>query len=150
VANTVVIKSYLKVFEEKTANAAVTPGMLVEPMASGNFRAHATAEGNALPMFAKEDELQGKEITDNYAANDKMQVWIPTRGDIVNAILADGETAVIGSELSSNGDGKLRVHVADDSGDIQPMAIVAIAIEAVDMSGSSAADPDGRIKARAI
>lgn len=147
--NTIKIKNYSDIFEEYTATAvAITPGYLLEITSAGLIQAHSTSEGSALPMFAVEDELQGKEITDNYAISAKINVWITGRGDQVNALLADGETAVIGSKLASNGDGTLKVHVPDDSGSIQVEAIVAEALEAVDMSDSSAADPTGRIKVR--
>lgn len=148
--NTILLKNYSDVFEEPLANAAVTPGHLVEPMTTGKFRVHSTAEGNVIPAFAIEDALQGKGIDDAYAEDDPMRVWYPGRGNIVNALLSNGETAVIGSKLASNGDGTLRVHDPDDSGSIQTQAIVGEAVDAVDMSGSSGADPSGRIQVRII
>lgn len=144
--NTVKVMKYLDIIKEYDANAAITPGMLIELMSTGKVRAHATAEGNVQPMFALEDELQGQDINDAYAANDKVQCWIPVRGEEVYAILADGQTAVIGSELSSNGDGTLRVHVAEveswevseaGSVTVYPNSIVAMALEAKDLSEGS-------------
>jgi len=136
------------------ANAAITPGMLIEVMSTDKVRAHANAGQNALPMFACEDELQGKGVTDDYAADDKVQVWIPGRGDQVNAILADGENASIGSFLESNGDGMLKVHVADvesfesneaGSVTIYPLQIVGVAVDAVDLSDSSGGESSGAL-----
>ena len=67
-------------------------------------------------------------------------------GDEVYGLLANGETAVIGSKLESYGDGTLRVVDADASFDqIGVQSIVGIALTAVDMSGSSGVDPSGRI-----
>jgi len=138
--NTIKIKKYSDVVEEFVANAAITPGHLIELMSTGKVRAHASVEGNALPMFALEDELQGNGIDDAYDALDPVQCWIPGRGDIVNAILKDNVTAVIGSELSSAGDGTLQVHVADDSDDPSyPEAIIGYAAEAIDTSNSAVA-----------
>ena len=111
-----------------------------------------------LTMFAIEDEPQGGLIATAYVAANKVQCWIPGRGDIVNALLANGETAVIGSFLESNGDGTLRVHVPDDASanSIQPVdftgytnVIVGVATEANDMSSSSGADSP-RIAVRII
>lgn len=147
--NTIKLKKYSNVIEEWIANAAITPGMLVQLMSTGKVRAHATANGNAIPMFALEDELQGKGIDDAYAAADPVQVWIPTRGDRVYALLSDGENVVIGDFLASNGDGYLQKFVGGDSNANEelPLEIVAMALEAIDRSTSSGGDTNttGRI-----
>ncbi|MEE9356513.1 MAG: hypothetical protein V3U75_13060 [Methylococcaceae bacterium] len=149
--NTIVVKGFNEpVREEFVAAAVITPGHLIEQIAAGTVQAHAVAEGSAEKMFAVEDDHQGNDIDDNYSALDRVQCWIAQRGDLVYAWLANGETAVIGSKLSSNGDGALRVHVPDDSGGIQTEGIIAVATEAVDMSDSSGADPGGRIIVRVI
>lgn len=152
-SNTIKLKNYLNVFEEYVANAAITPGHLIEVMSTGKVRVHATEEGPVLPMFAIEDELQGNGIDDAYAAADQVQCWIPTRGDIVNAILADEETAVVGSFLVSKGDGTLKVATITTSAAVAeyPNAIVGIALTALDLSSSSAATTAAtRIKVRII
>lgn len=152
--NTIKVKKYVDIVEEYVANATITPGHLVEVMSTGKVRVHATQDGNVLPIFALEDELQGKLITDDYAADDQVQCWITVRGSKVYALLANGETAVIGSFLSSNGDGTLKVITpVTISSDIPTWTeydnpIVGIALEAVDMSGSSGVDPSGRIIVR--
>jgi len=150
-SNTIKLKKYVDVVEEYEANAAITPGMLIEIMSTGKVRAHANTGQTALPMFALEDELQGNGIADAYASGDRVQAWVASRGEIVYALLANGETAVIGSFLESNGDGYLKVYSADSAGVVEyPSSIVGQALEAVDMSGSSGADPSGRIKVRII
>jgi len=144
--NTVKLKKYQDINMEFVANAAITPGHLVELMSTNKVRSHATASGNALPkMFALEDELQGKEIDDDYAADDPVQVWVCQPGEVVNALLKDGETAVIGSPLESAGDGTLQVATADSTGVYYHNQIVGIALEANDLSGSSGADLTYRI-----
>lgn len=130
---------------EGKANAAITPGQLIERMSTGNLRRHATAGQNAQRMFALEDELQGNEITVDYAANNIVQYGIFSGGSEVYALLAEGETAVIGSFLESDGAGDLRVHTTDSAGAVENVeGIVAQALEAVDLSGSSGADPATR------
>lgn len=152
--NTVKIKKYLDIIVEKVANAAITPGMLIEPMSTDKVRAHATAEGNVVPMFALEDELQGNGINDAYSADDPVQCWIPQRGEEVYAILADGYNIAIGEFLASNGDGYLREHTAETeswevseagSVTVRPLAIVAQALEAVDTSDSSGGESSGAL-----
>lgn len=156
---TIKLKNYLHIMEEYTATAvAITPGMLIEVTSAGLVQAHSTAGGNAIPMFAVEDELQGNAIGDNYAASAKVQCWIPQRGDQVFAILKDGENVAIGDFLESDGAGALVKHVADtvdeswDASSAQeantidltvlPLQIVGQALEAVDLSGSSGEETD--------
>ena len=104
--NTIKLKKYSDVIEEFVAGAAITPGMLVALNASGAVIPHGEAAGNAIPMFALEDELQGKTIDDAYAAGDPVQVWVAGRGDIVNAIA--GAEIAAGDFLVSAGNGKLK------------------------------------------
>ena len=150
--NTIKIKKYSDVIEEYVAVAAVTPGMLIELTSAGKVQAHSSAGGDALPMFALENELEGEGVNDEFAADDRIQCWIPYRGDIVYAILADGENASIGSFLESNGAGLLRVLQPDTESyesnvagsiTVYPNKIVGVALEAVDISDSSGGESSG-------
>jgi len=137
--NTIKIKKYSDVVEEMKANAAITPGMLVEEMTTGNVRAHATPSGNAIPMFALEDELQGKTIDDAYAQNDQVQVWIPGRGDMVYGLLAVGQNITKGTFLVSNGAGYLTALTDSASfGDDDSLKIVGVATESVNATAAAA------------
>lgn len=149
-ANSIIITSYVKIQLELTATAvAITPGMLLELTSAGTVQAHSTAADNCLPMVAFEDELQGRGIATDYAVSAKIQVLVPRRGDLMNMLLADGETAVIGSFLESNGAGALQVVVDDEPSDQQyPANIVGQAIEAVDLSDSANLSALGRIQVR--
>lgn len=143
--NTIKIKKYLDVIEERVAAAAISPGMLLQINSTGKVQAHSTESGNVFPcMFALEDELQGKGIEDDYATNDQVQCWIAQRGEYVYALLADGESVAIGDLLSSKGTGYLKKHDLDS---LAMQEIVAIAMEAIDRSSSSGADTNktGRI-----
>lgn len=142
---TIKLKKYSDVIEELVANAAIIPGMLVElmPTGTGKVRAHANANQDVFPMFALEDELQGKGIDDSYAANDPVQVWIPGRGDIVNCLLTDEEKVIIGDWVVSSGDGRVRKHVrtyesfesaVHGTESIYTQAIIGQVVEAVDLS----------------
>lgn len=144
--NTIKLKKYLDIINERVAAATIIPGMLIELIAAGTVQAHSTAEGNAFPEFALEDEMQGRDIDDNYAADDPVQCWSCQAGEEVYAILADGYTVVVGDWLASNGDGFLRLHVAETESwnvseggtvTVNPLQIVAQAIEAIDTGGSS-------------
>lgn len=137
--HTIKIKKYADVIEEYVAVSAITPGMLIEVTTADKVQPHASPAGRALPMFALEDELQGRGIDVPFAANERVQCWLPGRGDMVYALLADGETADIGEWLESNGDGYLKV------GTTAPIGQVVVA---VDMSDSTGADPLNRVIVR--
>lgn len=134
-------------FAEFDAGGAITPGHLLYLASDGDVEVHATAGGTAAPWFALEDDLQGNEIGDAYSADNRVKTGIFKPGDQVFALLFNGENAAIGNYLESQGDGTLRVVDADASaGDIGVQSVVGVALEAVDMSGSSGVDPSGRIR----
>ncbi|MHC5035409.1 MAG: hypothetical protein ACYTFZ_10270 [Planctomycetota bacterium] len=129
------------VHKEATGSGAITPGMLIELTTAGAVKVHATSGGDAQRMFALEDDLQGNDLNHAYEDGELVQYGVFNRGDEVNALLADGENASISSKLKSNGDGYLAVYTAASGEPDYPESIVAIAKEALDMSGSSGADP---------
>ena len=138
--NTIKIKKYSDVIEEMIAAAAIYPGMVVEMDSAGKAKVHATATGNVVPvMVALEDELQGKGIDDAYAANDKVQVWIPNSGDQFYGIIADGQTIAKGDLLESDGYGRLQKHVPDEGSvnAIYQSSIVGVALDAVSTAAGS-------------
>jgi len=148
--NTIKIKKYVDHIEEWPAEAAITPGMLIELISKNTVRKHATSSGTVTPkMWALEDELQGKGITDAYATGDQVQCWVTVPGEQVYALLADGENASIGEKLVSNGDGYLKCFAGDSA---YEEAIVAIALEAIDRSTSSGGDTNvtGRIEVMVV
>lgn len=145
--NTIKIKKYSDVVVEHVANAILFPGSLIELISTNKVKLHATAGGNVVPkMFALEDELQGLGIDTAYAAGDVVQCWIPTSGDVVLGILADGQSVNIGDALESNGAGYLRAHTADPgdstTGTVQ-QAIVGIALDDMDASSDSSGQDVG-------
>lgn len=149
--NTIKIKKYIDIVEEYPAAAAIYPGSLVEVNTEDEVKVHATAGGNVLPMFALEDELQGRGIDTPYAAADRVQCWIPNRGEIVLAILADGQRVANGDFLESNGAGYLQKHTPEEvsaSGQetefsIYHNQIVGISLEDMDASGDSSGQDVG-------
>jgi hypothetical protein len=143
--NTVILKNYGNNFVEYEAYEALSPGMLVEPRGGySTLKKHATEGGNTLPMFAIEDKLQGKGITDAYAAGDQVQVWIPQKGDEVYAQIEDEQEIAIGDFLESNGAGYLQkvtnVEISSQAADVvYPLQIVAVALDKLELSSLSAA-----------
>jgi hypothetical protein len=155
--NTIKITKYVDVIIERVANAAITPGMLIELMSTNKVKAHATAGGNIAPiMIALENELEGEDIDTNYAAADQVQCWVARPGDVAYLILSDGQNASIGSYLESAGNGYVNVHTVDSMSGEYSRPICAMALEALDLSGSSGEESSGvlgynkRIKAMIV
>lgn len=126
---------------EAKADAAITPGHLVERTTTG-VAVHSTAGGNAQRAFAVEDDLQGNGIDDVYIVANQVQFNVMHGGEVVFALIKDGETIVIGDVLESAGNGELQKHSPDSAATVEsPEAIVGTALDAIDLSGSSGADP---------
>jgi len=124
-------------FRREEADAAVilSPGMLAEYESAGEMQPHSTEGGDALLMFAVEDALQGNTLDDDYAVGDLVSANIEAAGNDVQAFLKVGENVAIGDELISAGDGYLIANGSESSG-VTVKRIVAIAREALDLSGS--------------
>lgn len=123
--NTIKVRKFSDIQDEYTADAVIIPGMLLEITATG-VKKHATAAGKHAFLFALEDELQGKGIDEDYAAADKVQVWVAGRGDIVYALLEDESTIAIGAFVESNGEGMVQA--------VSGTYPIGVALEAVDLS----------------
>jgi hypothetical protein len=146
--NTIFIKKYVDNYTEEVVATAktVTPGMLIERTSADAVQPHSTVGGAAQKMFAGEDALQGYGIDDDYAAAARIpKCGICVPGEHVYALLANGENVAIGAKLISNGNGYLRARDSASSGE-EPLSIVAIALEARDLSSSSGADAGYRIE----
>jgi hypothetical protein len=126
--------------KEYTAAGAITPGMLLKLGSAGTVVAHSDESGNAPKMFALEDELQGKEISQAYSSGDLVLCGIFRPGDEVNALLATSQTIVIGDLLESNGAGYLKKHAPDpeesEARKVQE-GVIAMALEAVTTTSSA-------------
>lgn len=131
-------------YDGKLADATITPGDLVKRTATGVIR-HATAAGNAMPMFAVDSADQNRGIDSDYASGEDVPVVIAQRGCLINALVAASASAIsIGDLLESAGDGTLRKYTAQATNEggagtytIQVRGPIALATEAVDNSAGS-------------
>ena len=116
--------------------STITPGMLVDTD-SGGVLEHAGAGLNATPAFAVENEVVGKTIDDNYAADENCLYEVMQVGTEVHALVAASAAAIVeGNFLESDGAGYLRIQTTDTAtDDTQRRSTVARAMEAVDNSG---------------
>lgn len=123
--------------DEAVAHAALSPGHLIEMNSDGEVLKHATEGGYAERMVAVEDALQGNTTADAYAAADKVFFNRYYPGAKCQMYLKAGENVAIGDKLISAGDGTLIANGSEASG-TTVRQIVAIAAEALDLSGSGA------------
>lgn len=99
--------------KEGPAIAAVTPGDLVEEVATGIQR-HGTIEEKTLPAFALEYELEGREIGVDYAINEQVLYEVfPPGARVLGFLEASSAAVVIGDRLVSAGDGSLVKYVEE-------------------------------------
>lgn len=113
---------------EAQANAALSPGHVVELLSTGKIQKQSTADENTMLMVAMENDLIGKTIADAYAADDNVYVHMPKPGDMIYVrVPAAAAAIVIGDHLELVGDGTVHKLAAG--------APLAIAEEAVDNSG---------------
>jgi hypothetical protein len=100
-------------YSEHTANGASKPGHLLQRDSNNKVKKHATYGGEAERLFAKEDALQSKTVTDAYADGDTVFDYSAAPGERIQARLpALAAAVVIGDKLISNGDGCLVKKVA--------------------------------------
>lgn len=144
-SNTIMIRGaeYARRMERLATAAVITPGQILSLNSDDKVLRHATAGGRFTRLVAVEDENQGRGIDTDYAASSRVQFNVVKPGDVINALVADGEDISIGDEIESNGDGDVR-EVTGDSGGTAEGSIIGIALEALDLSDSSGADPSSR------
>lgn len=140
-------RDHYPVFDLKSA-AAIAPGELVEKNASGLLIPHGTQGANAYPWFADFNPFApvntSPAIAQDWASGDNVRYIRAISGEEIYAWLGPGQTAAIDSPLISDGAGALDVYTpqaVDEGGSatytINPDAIVAYAMEAVNNSGGS-------------
>jgi hypothetical protein len=117
---------------EALANAALSPGHILEYLSTGKVQKMGTAAIRKPFLIAAENEVFGTDHTVAYAANDNVLMWLGGAGDEFYArVPAAAPAIVIGDMLECDATGCLRkVALAATA--------VAIAIEAVDNSAGGA------------
>lgn len=113
--NTIKLKKYQDIINEEEAASAITPGALIELTSADQVQHHSTADGAASTILALEDELQGRTIANNYAADDRVQAWYVQPGEEALVLIDAAHDPAIGDYLQSNGDGKLKAHGAGEA-----------------------------------
>lgn len=92
--------------EEYPANAAFSPGHILQLLSDGTVKKFATAGGKCERLQAVEDVGQGKTIADAYAATDRAQCVVFNPGDQVLFRVPASAVAILeGDDLISDGAG---------------------------------------------
>ena len=129
--------------KEAPANAAITPGQLIELLSTGKIQKQATAATDNPRSVAIENYLKGDTINDDYVADDQVLYRTFKRGDEVLLIMKDAQAATaIGDTLEAAVDGEVQRLAAG-----VPMFE---ALEAIDVSGGSVALDDRRFVCRVL
>jgi len=108
--------------KEVIATGVVTPGMQVSILGA--------AGGGRRKAFALENDLIGRDIDDNYAVGETMQIGLMPTGAEVWAWLSPGENVARGARLQGAGDGTLEAAGSTDPD------LIAYADEAVNNTTS--------------
>lgn len=130
-------------YVEAVPAAAFSPGHLVEWTSAGKLQKNSASGGRCEKLIAIENDLEGEGVSDAYATTDRARAFVPYPGAKCRVKIANGQNVAIGNKLCSNGDGQFRNVKTDSSGTIVEDYAICVALEAVNMAVSSAADPDG-------
>lgn len=94
---------------ERLANAALSPGHIVELMSTNLFRKNTRVGRPIARIIALEKEYDGKGITDDYASNDQVVAGIFHSGaEVVLRVPASAAAIVIGDLLEPVSGGTVR------------------------------------------
>lgn len=134
---------------EREANATIKPGDMLELTTGDKVQRHSTAQGRHPRWFAIENEIAGDDLTHDYASGEQVLIHSARPGDNLLLNLADGENVSIGDYLVSDGAGRVQKADTNSAGELEG-SLVGFALEAIDLSGSSAADPSFRLRAQIL
>jgi hypothetical protein len=118
---------------EASADAAgILPGHLLIETATG-VAVNATADDVPVrALFADINIGDAGDITRPYTSGENVHYVSASKGVLVNAILADGETIAVGDEIASAGGGEVKAPASAGVG------VLGYAKEAVTTSGATA------------
>lgn len=121
--------------------AGIYPGMLLKRNSSGQVILHTT-EGGALgdeTLIAEEDALQGNTVDTVYTIGDIVSFMVIQPGTCFYGLIEDAQDIAISDKIMSAGNGKLKETTDLESGETLAK-VVAVAIEAQDLTGSNSDD----------
>ena len=122
---------------EGKAVAAIAPGTFLKRTAAGlDVNDIAAIIFGEQFIIADKDQMRSKSIDDAWTINENMVAIAPRSGEFVNALVATGQTLVVGSPLARNGAGLLKLAVTPATVGATSEEIVAYSDEALTTSGT--------------
>lgn len=103
---TIITYQATTVTNEFQLGEAALPGHVVTLESDGKFYKQATAGAPASMQVLREDDLQGKGVTDAYASDDRARAAVLRAGDRFHARLAGDITVEVGALLKLAGGGR--------------------------------------------
>ncbi len=119
------------------AGETILPGYLMVTSGS-EFVAHDVEGSAGAYRIADMNVFKQQSVTTAWTAGDRCLAYVPSAGQDYNVVIADGETVVFDSPLTSNGDGTMKVATVTGA---TPDVVIAYAREAVTTTGSTARIP---------
>jgi hypothetical protein len=161
--NRIFLAGQFRAIEQSVAATNILPGMLIQTSASttvsgvvttNTVTPHSTAGGFAAGIFAIEDALQGRTVTDTYykggtvgtptdngqVLGDMVQIIAPYPGAVIMALLLAGTHYTVGMQLISDGAGRLKQTTGS------PSMIIGEIVDDIDLSASGALNTLGKIR----
>ena len=122
---------------EGKAVAAIAPGTFLKRTAAGlDVNDIAAIIFGEQFIIADKDQMRSKSVDDAWTINENMVAIAPRSGEFVNALVATGQTLVVGSPLARNGAGLLKLAVTPATVGATSEEIVAYSDEALTTSGT--------------
>lgn len=117
---------------EGKAIAAIAPGTILKEVATGLAAndVAATTFGEQL-IVADKDQQRSKSVDTAWTINENMVGILPRSGDLINALVATGQTLIKGSPLARNGAGLLKLAVTPTTVGAASEEVVGYADEAI-------------------
>lgn len=122
---------------EGKAVAATAPGTIMERVAAGLQinAAAATVFGQEL-IIADKDQARSKSVDDAWTINENMVAIHLRSGEFANALVATGQALVVGTPLSLNGAGLLKIAVTPANVGATSEQVLCYADETVTTTGT--------------
>jgi len=141
------------VHDEKLANAALSPGHLLERLSTDKVQKHSTEGGYWNYTVAKEQALgptagdlsKAGSVDDAYAANELVPIKVAQPNSRLALLLKAGVNYAIGDKLISDGAGRVKKLTAVSSG-VTVKQVVGECLEAVALSASGSVDTLGMVQ----
>lgn len=108
--NTIVALQATVVTNERFMGEAAKPGHLATLESDNKFYKQATAKALVQVAVLREDDLQGKAVTDAYASGDVARTAVLRAGDRFQGRMKTSTTVKIGGLMEAAGGGQLQAY----------------------------------------